>query len=649
MRNSHARSLSVSDALRSRWGGVILLALAVGIAYAPCIHNGFIWDDDANIFQNAALTEAGGLRRIWSTFDLYQYYPLTFTSFYLEHLLWGFNPLGYHVVSILLQAVNATLVLLLLQQIGLSRPLALFISMLFAIHPIQAESVAWATERKNLLSGLFYFSSFLSYARFINSGRYRLYILSLLLFLGAILAKSVTVTLPASLLLLEFVRATSRKRTAILRLVPFVIPAVLMGIIAIYMETNRAGAVGDEFSFTAAERILIVSRALLFYPATIALPFNMSFIYPPWRTASGAYLDFWPILLLAGITVSLWIFRKRIPRIAWFSLGHYLVAIAPATGIINFYFMRYAFVQNHFQYIAGLGMMMAMGIAGAAIIRRIPLAARAAGPAATLLVIAGCGLLTFDQCGLYRNNTILWNDTIGKNPSCWMAFNNLGVIAVDEGKIQEGIAFYQTALSINPHIIETHNNLGAAYMLQGMTDQAIAEYQQAVAINPNLAQVRANLGMAYAKKGFLNEAVEELKMAVELNPSLTEAFYTLGSLLERQGAVRAAIEVYRGAIRYNPGHHKAYNNLAWLYATSPDVAIRDGAQAVALATRACELTGFTRPETLDSLAAAYAEQGDFSKAVDYQTRALRTAPAPLKKIFTERLEFYQQGTPYRDH
>lgn len=641
-------NLSLPDVLTARYTGMLLIALLVCVVYFPCLHNGFIWDDDANIFANPALTEPGGLPRIWGTFDLYQYYPLTFTSFYLEHLLWGFNPPGYHVISILLQAVNSVLVFLLLQQIGVHRPLALFISMLFAIHPIQAESVAWATERKNLLSASFYLSSFLAYARFIDSGRFRLYAVSLLLFFGALLAKSVTVTLPLSLLLLEFVRGKPLTRGAVLRITPFLIPAVLMGIVAIYMEASRAGAVGDEFSFTATQRMLIASRALLFYPAKIILPFNMCFIYPQWKINPHTLGEYWPPLLLAGVAFLLWLFRKKMPRMAWFALGHYLVTIGPASGMINFYFMRYSFVQNHFQYLAGLGIMMVAGIAGRAVIRSSHLPFKA-GFLAASLVVAGCGLLTFDQCGMYRNNTTLWNDTIKKNPACWMAFNNLGVIAVNEGKLQEGIALYRKALAINPRIIETHNNIGSAYMLQGMVDQAIAAYQQSFAISPNLAQVRANLGFAYAKKGLLDEAVAELKKAVELNPFLAEAYYTLGSLLERRGEVQAAIDTYHDAIRNNPTHHKAYNNLAWIYAASPDAAIRDGRQAVALAARACELTGFTKPEPLDSLAAAYAELGDFSRAVHYQEQALQLAPPHLKNSFEEHLGFYRQGKPYRDH
>ena len=537
-------------------------------AYLPCIQNSFIWDDDLNIYENSCLTESGGLLRIWGSFDLYQYYPLTFTSFYLEHILWEFSPAGYHITNILLHAINAILVFFILQRIGLKYSLALFTASLFAIHPIQAESVAWATERKNLLSGVFYFSSFLLYLKFLDKEKNWLYGLSLFIFLDALLSKTTTVTLPLSLLLVEYLHSKSINRNCLLRISGFLIPSIVMGLITSYLETYRYGMLREDWSISALQHVIVAPRVLLFYATKIVLPINMCFIYPKWEIDTNLIWNYWPAMLFVGLGTILWWQRRRITPIIWFGLAHYLVSLLPASGIISFYFMRFSFVQNHFQYLAGLGIMVIMGIAGSGIINRIAdesIQSKVSVLLGTTLLI-GCGFMTFDQCKIYRNNETLWHDTISKNPDAWIAYNNLACLLNEQGKFDEGITYCQKAIAIHPNFIEVHNNLGTAYMNKGMFDEAISEYKKALAIKPNYAEAHCNLGVVYGNKKMFDEAISEYKKALVIKPNYAEAHCNLGVVYGNKKMFDEAISTFKKAIAINPDYAKAYYNLGSAYA-----------------------------------------------------------------------------------
>jgi len=251
--------------------------------------------------------------------------------------------------------------------------------------------------------------------------------------------------------------------------------------------------------------------------------------------------------------------------------------------------------------------------------------------------------------GLIKESIDEFKRALKINPDHADAYTNLGNAYIKKSKLDEAISQYKKALTINPNHAEAHNNLGVTYLNKGMLDEAISEHKKALAINPNFAQAHANLGIDYTKKGRLDEAISEYKQALAIKPDLPDAYYKLGFLLEVQGKLNDAISAYREAIRINPNHQGAYNNLAWIYATSPNTRIRKGEEALALATKACELTGFKKAEALDTLAAAYAEQGNFAKAVEYQYTAIELAPQQTKKELQKRLQLYKSGHAYRDN
>ena len=545
----------------------MLIAVTVCIVYLPCIHNNFIWDDDVNIYQNSSLWQPDGLLKIWGSFSLYQYYPLTFTSFYLEHLLWGFNPRGYHVTNILLQTSNAILIFFILQYLGLKKLIALFIALLFSIHPIQTETVAWVTERKNLLSGLFYFSSFLLYLKFLVKKNYRFYGFSLFFFVCALLSKTVTVTLPLTLLFAEYLISKSINYKSLLRLSVFFVFGIIMGFITTYLETYRVLTIGEEWNFSAIERAIITARVLLFYATKIIIPLKMSFIYPQWQINPNTFIDWWPIFLLLSVGAGLLWHKEKVSGLLWFSLGHYIVTILPASGIINFYFLRYSFVQNHFQYLAGLGIIIIISTVGSGIINKIikgPIQSRACILVACI-VLFGCGYMTNKQCKIYRDTKTLWSDTISKNPNAWIAHSNLGMILTAEGNLDDGIGSFKKAIAINPNFEEGHNNLGTAYLSKGMVDEAIEALNKALSIESNNAEVHINLGVAYYEKGMIDEAITHYNKALSLKPTIQWAHTNLGLAYLKKGMLDEAINEFKEALVIDPKPEEAHYNLGLTY------------------------------------------------------------------------------------
>ena len=234
------------------------------------------------------------------------------------------------------------------------------------------------------------------------------------------------------------------------------------------------------------------------------------------------------------------------------------------------------------------------------------------------------------------------------NPNHAEVHSNLGVVYAQKGMLDEAISEYKKALTINPNHTKIHTNLGNVYAQKGMLDEAILEHKEALTINPNLAEAHHSIANIYAKEGIVDEAIAEYKKTLSINPNLAEVHFKLGSLIEAQSKFRDAVSAYRETIRLNPNFLLAYNNLAWIYATSPDATIRNGDEAVALANTACKLTEFKNAGTLDTLAAAYAEQGIFEKAIEYQNKAIELAPSQAKRELEVRLQLYEKGYPYRN-
>ena len=513
------------------WQGGLIILL-VFLAYLPALHGGFIWDDDVYVTNNPTLHDLGGLQRIWFEVGAVpQYYPMVHTTFWLEYHLWGLHPMGFHLINVLLHATAAILLWQVLLRLRIQG--AWLAAVLFALHPVCVESVAWITERKNVLSAVFYFAAALAYLRFVawaepggpNRLRWHWYLVALVLFMAALLSKTVTCTLPTALLLVCWWKQGRVQRGEILPLLPFFALGVGLGLLTAWIEKYHVGAQGAAWSLTLADRCLIAGRALWFYAGKLVWPAHLTFIYPRWKIESAVWWQWLFPVAAAGVVAGLWLARRRLGKGPLVAVLFFAGTLGPALGFVNVYPMRYSFVADHFQYLASVGLITLCAAGLARIPRIIP---------TTLVVLLGA--LAWQQAGIYRNPETLWRDTLSKNPDCSMAHNNLGSLLYDQGHMEEAMEHYRKAIQNDPNNYEALNNLGIALGTQGQFDEAIENIHKAIQIKPNFSGALVSLGIALASRGQFDEAIGNFRQAIQIDPNNCEALNNLGNAFAAGGS-----------------------------------------------------------------------------------------------------------------
>jgi tetratricopeptide (TPR) repeat protein len=422
---------------------------------------------------------------------------------------------------------------------------------IFALHPVQVESVAWVSELKNTLSGVFYLGAALAYLGFDRNRRWGNYAVALGLFMLGLMSKTVIATLPAVLLVVFWwQRGKLSLRRDVLLLIPFFVTGVVAGLFTAWLERKLGGAQGSEYDFSIVERFLIAGRATWFYLVKLFWPVNLVFIYPRWHVSQAVwwqYLFLAAAMLLLGVLVRL---QRRV-RGPLAALLFFVMTLFPALGFFNVYPFRFSFVADHFQYLASIGPIV---LAAAGINRgpnRFEKRRLFWSPALGGILLVLLGVLTWCQCRMYANMETLWRTTIVQNPNCWMAHNNLGLILAGQGHSDEAIQHYERALQLKPDYADAFNNLGAVLATQGKLDEAAAYFQKALQIYPNHPETRNNLGtLAKAHGDYANtlvqmgrddEAMVEFRKALELFPDFADARHGLALILLNKGQVDEAI------------------------------------------------------------------------------------------------------------
>lgn len=617
--------------------------LTLGV-YAPAMRGGFIWDDDLTVTKNPMLRTAEGLRLIWfKPGATLQYYPLVFTSFWVEYHLWGLQPFGYHLVNVLLHALNALLFWLVLRRLSVSG--ALLAAGIFALHPVHVESVAWITERKNVLSGFFYLAALLAYLQFNpldtkapkRTGGWGYYGLAVLLFLCALLSKTVTCSLPAGLLLLSWWKRDRVGRRDLAALVPLFVLGASLALVTIWMEEHHVGARGETWALSFVERCLIAGRALWFYAGKLVWPQNLSFIYPRWQIDSGIWWQYLFPLAAVAVMLALWLMRRRIEKGPVVAVLFFAGTLVPALGFFDVYPMLYSFVADHFQYLASMGLITLGVAAGTAFAGRFGQRGRYVGSTSGVLVVVLLGLLTWKQGRHYKDLETLWRDTLAKNPTAWMAHNNLGVVLDHNGNLEEAQAHYSQALRIKPDYAEAHNNLGGVLADRGNYEDAILHYGEALRIKPDYADAHYNLGRTLADQGKLQEAIGHYAEALRIQPLLAKAHNNWGIALARQGKVQQAIEHYVQALRIRPDDVKVHFNLGNILFSQGKIK-----EAILCYQGALRI----QPEFAEAhnnLANALLKQGTLQEAIVHYSEALRINPDYAKAHYNLGSAFISAG------
>lgn len=560
--------------LRSKWAFFALLLLLALVIYWPTLSSGFIWDDDDYVTANPTLRSLAGLRHIWFRFGATpQYYPVVFSTFWLEYQAWGDWAPGYHLVNVILHAVNAGLVYLVLSRLSVHG--AWIAAVLFLVHPVHVESVAWITERKNTLSAGLYLAAAWSYLRFLEDrdlpgcgfGR-RWYATALLLYAAALLCKTVTCSLPAALLLIIWWRCGRVTRRDVMPTLPFFALGIALAAVTVYLERHHVGAIGEDWTLTTAERMLIAGRAVWFYVFKLLGPIQLSFVYPRWEIDTAQWWqDLMPVAVATCI-VLLWAWRNRVGRGPLAAALFFAGTLLPALGFINIYPMRYTFVADHYQYLASLGILTLLGVGIAWVMRRLSTISPWLSVAVPVLPVLSLAILSHAQTMIYHDRVALWTDTIAKNPRCWMAYNNLGIALVQDPSMLTPEQFarldqlFGTALELNPKNPETQNSLASLRLKEGRIGAAADHAREALKLAPEFAGAHSNYGSALARQGKLNEARHELETAVRLQPGLAEAHGNLANVLTLQDDISAAFAEFQTALRINPDDDLVRRNYA---------------------------------------------------------------------------------------
>jgi tetratricopeptide (TPR) repeat protein len=633
-----------------------------------------LWDDAAHI-TSPALQGVGGLWKIWfKVGTTQQYYPLLHSAFWLEHRIWGDSLLGYHLVNVVLHATAACLFALALLRIrpdggAAGAPFwgAWLAASVFALHPVCVESVAWISEQKNTLSLVFYLLSALSYLRFDRERRWAWYGCALGLFLLALLSKSVTATLPAALLLvLAWRHGGLEWRRDVVPLAPWLLIGAGAGLFTASVERNLIGARGPAFDLTMVERTFLAGRIVWFYVGKLLWPADLAFIYPRWQVSSD-----WTWGLgcagLAAAVIALYRMRRRSPA-PLTAMLFFVGSLLPVLGFFNVYPFIFSYVADHWQYLPCLGLvaLASEGAAGLArrLIQGLPTsrrpAARCAAAAAAAAALSVLFVLTWKQCGLYRDVVTLYSDTLSKNPACWMAHNNLGAYLTEKGLPLEAIPHLREAVRLKPDQADAHNNLGNALSkVPGDSQGAISEFEAALRLDPGMTEAHANLGWALvntpgrldegighletvlrgnaddpdyeqvhanlgtaleAVPGRLPEAISEFEAAVRLRPADLDARNKLGIALDQAGRPMDAAAQFEWILRLRPDNPEARNNLGNVLES-----VGRGPEAISQFREAIRLNpGFL--EAHFNLGRALRDVGDGREAVAEHREALRLAP-----------------------
>ena len=587
-----------------------LLAAAAFLAYWPALTGGFIWDDDTLLTKSELVKAPDGLYRIWVTTEPLDYWPMTNSSFWLEWRLWGLHATGYHVTNLLLHIGSALLVWAILRRLAI--PGALLAALLFVLHPVNVESVAWIAQRKNTLSMVLFLVSILLYQKHDlgsvggesrrasaspgrhgtrqvpsggppQSGLGRWYWLSLVAFVLAMLSKGSVAILPGVLLLLIWWRRGAVTRSDLMRTLPFFLVAAALTLLNIWFQLHfMTGAIRD---VTVLQRVLGAGAVVWFYLYKALLPVGLSFVYPQWEIRAGD-VRWWLPLTAALATTALLAWQRRRPavRALLFAWAFFCLALLPVMGIADVYYMTYSLVADHYQYIAMLGVVVLV----AAGLSRLSDLARAREPRTETTsplwlarlrsrtgvarplsagvwcgaVLAVLGTATWRQSHEYADAETLYRATLVSNPSCWLVHNLLGVLLVDRS-IDEAVSHFREAIRLKPDLAEAHNNLCHASAQLGRVNAAVDECSEALRINPNLPTAHNDLGAALASLGRFDRARAEFEAALRLDGRYSDAHNNLANILARAGQEAEAVDHYREAVRTAPEFAAAHSNLGF--------------------------------------------------------------------------------------
>jgi tetratricopeptide (TPR) repeat protein len=646
---------------RPRFIGLLLVLLTLAV-YLPVRQHGFAAIDDTDYVTENRVVQSGltwvGVRWAFVNLAAGFWQPLTWLSHMLDCEWFGLNPAGHHLVNLLWHLVNTVLLLAVLRRMTGSLWRSAMVAALFALHPLHVESVAWVAERKDVLSAFFWLLTMLCYQRYVEatglqSGKAKgYYAATCLCFVGGLMSKTMVVTLPVVLLLLDWwplKRFTiNNLRLAGRRLILEKLPLLAAGFISVLLTLRGerlVGALPSAADFPIGGRLGNAALSYVWYLQKMFWPDGLAVFYPYPKTFSALAVGGSVVILLLITILAIRAARTR-PQLAvgWF---WYVVTLLPVIGLVQIGTHARA---DRYTYLPLVGVFLALVWGAAELLARWRLPRWAVGTLAGL-VLGACASATGHQLQYWRDDETLFAHALAVTADNPLAHVNYGVVLEQEELTEEAMRHYREALRLNPRQVQAHNNLASLLDQAGAADEALGHYREALRLNPAAPLAHLNLGALLAKLGQSDEAMQHYAEAARLLPGDPRPHYLMGKAVLRQNQSAAAIAHFRDALRCDENDFQTLTFLARVLASDENPQVRHGAEAVDLAERANALTGGSQPFVLDALAMACAEQGRFNdaqrivrKAIDLATAASMTNTSGMK----ERLQLYQSSQPYRE-
>jgi protein O-mannosyl-transferase len=580
---------------------LIIIAAAVWV-YAPALRGDWLWDDDLLVSVNPDLRSVAGLWHIWFSAPTTDYWPLTWTLLWTEWHVWGNDPLGYHLCSLALHIISGLLIWRLLRRLGLRW--GWIGGLLFVVHPIAVESVAWISEIKNTLSLPLFLLACDAWIDSESGKRGRPYLRAILLYTAAMLAKTSTIMLPAVLLLYTWWKRGKIYGSDLKNMAPFLGIALILGAVTFHFQSHALEASSGQVDHFFA-RLVRTGAVVFFYLGNFVWPANLLPVYP--RSIFDPALSFriLALLVLAGMLFLLWTKRQSWGRHLLFGLGFFLLNLLPVLGVVKMSYLRISGVADHFAYLPIIGLI-GLVAAGIELLQR-PLAiqARLIGWILVAVLAVALGWKSHAYAKIFVNLETFCEYTLARNPEAWSIHNNLGHALFQNGRIPGATEQFQQALAINPDDAEahynlgivleqankmpeaidefqaalklnhddadSHNKLGVALQATGRIPEATEQFQAALSLDPSSADSHNKLGVALAQTSQMPEAISEFEQAVNLNPERAEAHYNLGLALAETGRMSDALEQFNDALRINPNDARTHYNVGVILESSGQI------------------------------------------------------------------------------
>ena len=660
----------------------LALATITMVVFGQCAQFDFInFDDDEYVINNPMVVHGltfQGIIWAFTHFHAANWHPLTWISHMLDCEMYGLEPGDHHLTNVLIHTATVVVLFLVLQRMTGAAWGSAFVAAVFAIHPLRAESVAWVSERKDVLSGLFFVLTIGAYAGYArrpwSPARYGLVVL---LFAVGLLCKPMLVTVPLVFLLLDYwpLQRAKPAWNLILEKLPLLMLSVASCIITIFAQKHAISPF-EKYPFDSRLAEAVISYKT--YLVQMVYPVNLAAFYP-----IPLHVSFWEkmfsVFLLAAISVLAWAERRSRP---WLLVGWlwYLIMLLPVVGIVQVGSQAHA---DRYTYLPQIGIYIALTWLASELAAKCRLNQTAIG--GLMAGVVGILMLcAWKQASYWKNSESLWRHALaatGNNP---LAYVNLGHELYRTGRLDETIALYHKAIQLEPDNAEFHNNLANALRKSGNMDEGVVEYEKAVQLDPGFVDAQFNLGKALNLQGKTAEAITRFQTVLDIDPNFLLARVNLGNALLQEGqAKQAAVQFqrvlavspndadvhlnlglslfqmgqiaearaqYETALQIKPTDPRIQNNLAWLLAACPVASLRDGNQAVELSREADEITGGENPVILHTMAAALAQAGDFSNAVETVMQAVQLAQAQSNQALADQLkselELYKEGKPF---